>query len=395
MRAFGRSLNAARALSVVIASVAASTPYLALRFGGSSRCRALVASTLAFGTPWAIWLGASTVPESFTASLAAAGALGLAAAVRLPRSADDARRSKLALCLFAVAILAACLSRYEPWPVAAVVAMAMAWRAAVRGDVRLDSQATPAFRDSRRDATMRFAFGVAAILCILGPVAWMTWNAHVHDGPLHFFRRVSSFKRGIGEGSTNTQSALLLYPRLLLTTRPEVTIPALLLAPLSLRDPAVRARWGLPLLAAMAEVAFLAYGNARDGAPTHHPERALLGTLVILALFVGDVGAPTLQRLTWRGRRMGTAGVVGFAAFWLVSFLRGAEMPGRTPSEDRRKEMEQGLALRARGAREIIVSPCGFEHFALIAAYGSPENVETKPRDRQGAEAPCPSVQSR
>lgn len=376
MAVLGRSLAIARGVSIALASLAAATPYVALRLAGSARRHALVASALAFGTPWAIWLGAATVPESFTASLTAAAAIGGAATA----SRGEVRSTAL----LALAMLAACLSRYEPWPVAAVLAGASllatfrAWRAAAGG--------------------VRRACFVSAALCVAGPLAWMAWNAHAHDGPLHFFRRVSGFKRAIGAGSTDVLDALLLYPRLLLTTRPEIALPAVALLPVALRDPVLRRRWALPLVCVAAQVAFLAYGNARDGAPAHHPERALLGTLVIAALFVGDVVLAGLRPLSLVGGGHCPkvfAAAIGLA--WLVSFGRGLDMPGRSRAEDRSRQIAEGERLRREGAPSLVITPCAFEHFALLAAFGAPEKarIEARTGPPPTDEEECPRVERR
>jgi len=375
MAVLGRTLAVARGVSIALASLTAAAPYVALRFVGSARRDALLATALAFGTPWAVWLGAATVPESFTASLMAAAAIGLASAV--------SRGAMRQTVLFALAILAACLSRYEPWPVAAVLAGAtllVARRRHVNG-----AAVSPA---------VRRACLVAAALSVAGPLAWMAWNAHAHDGPLHFFRRVSGFKRAIGDGSTDVLEALLLYPRLLVTTRPEITLPAVVLLPIALRDPALRRRWAVPLACVAAQVAFLAYGNARDGAPAHHPERALLGALVVTALFVGDVILSALRSPSLVGGGHGPkvfAGAIALA--WIVSFARGLDMPGRSRAEDRSRQIAEGERLRREGVTSLVVRPCAFEHFALVAAYGAPENVRIEPgQGASGGDGPCPEI---
>ncbi|HSO39257.1 MAG TPA: hypothetical protein VLT33_42315, partial [Labilithrix sp.] len=193
MAVLGRSLAVARVASVALASLAAVLPYLALRSAGSTRPRALVATAFALLSPWSVWLGAATVPESFTASAVAAGAIALG-------TKGLSARARLG---FALAVLAACLSRYEAWPVAAVLAIALGLRA---------------LAERSRSAL------VAAGLAALGPLAWMAWNLHAHQDALHFFVRVSRFKRALGEGSTDPVAALLLYPRLLVTTRPDVVL---------------------------------------------------------------------------------------------------------------------------------------------------------------------------
>jgi hypothetical protein len=366
LRAFGRSLAAARAASVALASLAVTTPYLALRGAGVPRGRALVALAFAVLSPWSLWLGAATVPESITASLATAGAIALGAPSTTLPSRPWARAP------FVAALGAACLSRYETWPVAAVLAIVLAWRSA-RGDRR----------------------GLAlAAAATIGPLAWMAWNLHAHGSAVHFFHRVANYKRAIGEGSTDTVAALLLYPRLFVTMRPDVTIAAAFGA-LLLRAPAVRARWLVPFGCAIAQIAFLAYGNARDGAPAHHAERALLGTTMLLAIFGVEALASTPLRAFGATRDRAALLVFGLVgAAWLYDLRRLASSPpGSGDADDRRAQVRRGLELR--GAPRLVVTPCAFEHFALIAAFEAPERVEVLPKTGAPVDPSCPRVDTR
>ena len=317
-------------------------------------------------SPWSVWLGAATVPESFTASATAAAAIALG-------GAGASTRARVG---FSVALLAACLSRYEPWPVAALLAVVLAARA---------------WRD-RRPASI-----VSALLVATGPIVWMAWNLSAHGDALHFFVRVSRFKRALGEGSPGTMGALLFYPRLLVTTRPDVMLSlalALAAARALLVRAEVRARWALPLACAAAQIVFLAGGNTRDGAPAHHSERALLGGTFILAAFAADVllEAAPFARARARALLLGAFVIVGTA--WTVTTARAlADVPGSGPAEDRRAQIERGRALRAAGAVRLVVSPCAYEHFALIAAYGAPERVETRPAAHITVSPACPAVE--
>jgi hypothetical protein len=222
---------------------------------------------------------------------------------------------------------------------------------------------------------------------------WMAWNAYAHDGPLHFFRRVSTFKQGIGEGSTDTLAALLLYPKLLATTRPDVVFAAAW-AHAFVRRRAIARRWLVPLLCAAAQLAFLAIGNARDGAPAHHPERALLPTTFLMAAFAMDTLATVVPRLPRRPRvlALGCASVV--VAAWIVAArpLFGPP-PGSSEAEDRRPQIARGHALASEP--HLVIEPCAFEHFALVAAYGAPERVVTLRRTNAPVTPDCPRVEAR
>jgi len=142
----------------------------------------------------------------------------------------------------------------------------------------------------------------------------------------------------------------------------------------------------VPLLAALATLAFLAYGNAKDGAPAHHPERAVLAITFLLALFAADVLVAQLAR-----RTAVAVGSVVFAA-WIVAErpIFGAP-PGSNPWEDRRAQIERGRALA--GARSVVVIPCQYEHFALLAAYGAPERATIRAGTGAEVTPSCPSIE--
>jgi hypothetical protein len=366
MAVFGRSLAVARGASIAIASLAALLPYLALRSAGSTRPRALAGVAFAMLSPWSVWLGAATVPESFTASATAAAAIALGAA-------GGRERARVG---FALALLAACLSRYEPWPVAAVLALVLAARA---------------WKD--RSATSI----ASALLVALGPILWMAWNLHAHGDALHFFARVSRFKQALGEGSTSTLSALLLYPRLLFTTRPDVVAGftcAVVAARAFLTSAEARARWGVPLACAVAQIVFLACGNARDGAPAHHAERALLGTTFILAMCAADLLVQALPTAHSRARSATVGIAVLLFTAWAITTVRAlGDVPGSSAYDARGPQIERGRALRSESA--LVITPCAYEHFALIAAYGAPEQVETRPSTGLEVLATCPLVETR
>ena len=106
---------------------------------------------------------------------------------------------------------------------------------------------------------------------------------------------------------------------MLVRCEPEVVALALLGASAlwMTRQRAAWSRWLRPALALGALMAFLVAGDLRDGAPTHHAERALLAIWFGLALFAADAlvrAAPVLAQ----GQRLRLA-VIGSA---LVGGLR-------------------------------------------------------------------------
>ncbi len=374
MLAFGRSLSVARAASIGFASAAAVLPYVALRMTGASRRAALFAVAFATLSPWSLWLGAATVPESFTASFTASAAIALGS-LRGPRLPLGARIG------FALALVAACLSRYEPWPVAAVLAVVLA----VRGARDL--------RGRREDLAL-------AALVAAGPLLWLAWNGHAHGDALHFFQRVARFKRALGEAPVGTIDALLLYPRLFVTRRPDIALGLALAftgGHLFVKSRAeVRAAWLVPLACAAAEIAFLAYGNARDGAPAHHAERALLGVILVTAMFAADVLVLAAPAALARARVSSLAAFGVVAVAWLASTVVGLrDVPGSGPAEGRSAQISVGSALRAEDVAHLEVTPCAYEHFALVAAFAAPEKVAILPRTDAPVTASCPAVERR
>ncbi|HEY8076195.1 MAG TPA: hypothetical protein VIF62_18845 [Labilithrix sp.] len=393
MEIFGRSLAVARGASIALASAAATLPYLALRRAGTPRVRALVATAFALLSPWSLWLGAATVPESMTASAAAAAVMALAARREgqgeghdhartaagrrsyAEHVATSTRRETAALVFWGIVLMCACLSRYEAWPAAAVAAVALAWRA---WQVRARTK----------------ALAFAAALAVVGPLAWMAWNAHAHDGPLHFFRRVSTFKRAIGDGSTDTLDALVFFPRLLVTTRPDVVVAVAIALAICWSRRDLWRRRSVPVAAAAAQLAFLAIGNARDGAPAHHAERALLPTIMLLAPFAMDVILDAARTMRGRPRVLLIGGNAIVVAAWLVAMRPlFAAPPGSSPADDRSAQLTRGRELQAEP--HLVVEPCAFEHFALLAAYGAPERAEILPHTNAPVTPDCPRVEAR
>jgi hypothetical protein len=345
MMLFGRTLAVARATAFVLGVASMLPPFFMARAAGLARTAATLGALLGGLTAWNAWLGVATVPEALAASLAASGAIALAA--------------ERGLLPGAACLLIASLSRYEAWPVCAVfsIAAAVRWR-----------------RTRARDAA------IAAGLALVGPLAWMAWNASTHGDALHFFARVSRFHEAHA-GAAGFGERLWLYPAGLVRGAPEIAIAGVVAA-FAMRSGDLRARWKIPGLCAIATLAFLIVGNLRGGAPTHHAERALLPIWWIVAL----AGAEACARIA-RPRYARTL----FAVAWLsVPLALWRPFPGTSESERRDAQIARGLELRAEHPARVHVWPCAYEHFALLAAYGEPENATIEP---PSASAVCPRIE--
>ena len=361
MLAFGHSLEVARIVACVLGVVSVAAPYAAMRAVGCARGTALVATGVALALPWSAWLGVATVPEAPTAALIAAGAIAVTAPnARLPAS---------------LALLAASLSRYEAWPVCAVFAIVCAIAA-------------------RRDVEGRARTVAAGLVALLGPVVWMLWNAHAHGSPLHFLARVTAYRQTIGAAAIPLWAKLEAFPLALVSTSPLVLALAAAGALVLPYDETLRRRWIAPLVAAAAILAFLVYGDARDGAPTHHPERSVLPILWILVPFATDALRTFGRNAAWGRpwREMWLFGLAisgGIASLALLpTELRDA--PGMSPEEQRGAQIRRGRELPASGS--VTVTPCAYEHFALMAAAGSPERFTIRPAEPRSMAAACPRV---
>ena len=363
MLAFGRTLQVARGVAIVLGALAVVAPYLGMREVGVGRRRALVATALAMASPWSAWLGVATVPEGWT------GALVGAALIAMPSS----RARPWA----AAALLAGALARYETWPACLAFAALCGVRAA-RGPGRPRELA---------------ALGTA----LAGPLAWMAWNAHAHDGPLHFVGRVARFRQAVGAAAQPLADKLLEYPAALAGDARVATALGVIAA-IGLASTPLRARWAWPLGASATIVAFLVWGDVRDGAPTHHAARALVAVTWVLtaagvdALFAaGDASA--LRR--WpRGLRLAGGAALGvLAAAW--TYVGWSPYPGATDGDRRDAQLARGATMRALGVHEAVITPCAFEHFALLAAWGEPEHATIEARTGATVTATCPTVLER
>ena len=369
MLALGRSLAVARSVAVGLGVVSVAAPYAALRAIGVGRASSTIATGAAMALPWSAWLGVATVPESWTGALCAAGILAMSQARLRP------------MCAFA--LLLASLCRYETWPACAALASLSLWRAA-----------RPRPSDAGRASRHRELACTAVAL--LGPASWMIWNAHAHGDALHFLARVSAFRRAHGAAAVPLVQKLLGYPSALVTETPEAAVLAALATGALVASRAYRARWTASALATAAVLVFLIAGDVRDGAPTHHPERALSALWWVLMAAGVDAIAHAFRTLPERGRRPAAALLGGSLLAFVLSLPgRFGTSPGTSTWDRREAQIARGLELRSRQVASVEITPCAFEHFALIAAWGRPEDALVHPSTNSPPTAECPQVVER
>jgi hypothetical protein len=234
---------------------------------------------------------------------------------------------------------------------------------------------------------------------------------------------VTAFRRAIGAASVPWTDKVLGYPRAFVEETPEAAVLVACGVTGIVRSAELRARWGWAGTAALAVVAFLIAGDLGDGAPTHHPARALastwwiaigMGADAVAALvahmrpvFAGfargrgdrgdrDLGAAEGPQKPQNGSlivSLLTILVVSSGLAWGLGLPgRWAQVPGATDWERREAQIARGLDLRAQDVASVDITPCQFEQFALLAAWGQPERAHVNPRTQGPITGDCPRV---
>jgi hypothetical protein len=347
LRLGGATLETARVAAFAGGVAAAVLVYAAGRVLLRDREAALAGALVAAALPWSARLGVATVPELPTA------ALTLFALATLCRGAAGLRLAGGA------ALLAACLSRYEPWPPAVLFAILGALDAA------------------RARGRRRLFFVGAAVLALAGPLGWMAHNAVAHGSALHFAERVAGYRRALG-GASAALSAALALPWALLVEEPELALVTLGLGAPGLATR--RSRAGIDgvelsrLVVALALlVATLAAAAVAAAAPTHHAARSLLVVWLAASLYVGARVAGIGRRRPHPGRFavLLALGVVALAL--LVRPFAGV----REPFAARLDEEEIGRLVRDRvvAGGPILVEVPDHGYHAILAARGRTDGV--------------------
>jgi hypothetical protein len=354
MKLAGRGIDTARASAALLGVAAALLVYVAARWLGASRVAATGGAVAAAVFPWSARLGVATVPELPTAALTVAAMAALAPPV-------DLRRRILG----GAALLAATLSRYEAWPVALAFAAFCVLDAREREQGKL--------------------LLVAAALAVAGPVAWMAWNQAAHDDALHFWARVSSYRQALGTGAEGgVASRLWAYPVAMVREEPEVV--ALFVAgaaALALRHglSALRARLApqaRPAAVALVQIAALSLALVKDGAPTHHPERALLAALILVALAGASLAVEALSPgvdAPRSARLLRNAMSVALAFVPVAGLIRAGRPPWDLARREGEEAMGRAAARAARPGEPILIEVADYGYLAAMAALGRPEDA--------------------
>ncbi len=375
MMATARSLAVARVVAVVLGAAAVIAPYLAMRTMGMTRSAAWLATFVAMALPYSAWLAVATVPEGWVGAITAAALLAMGSTRARPWCA--------------AALLGASLSRYDAWAACAVFVAFCALQARRR----LERVPACYVHAGRSKPARDLLCGVAAAA---GPLGWMAWNAHAHGSALHFVTRVTAFRHAVGGADAPLASKLLGYPGSLLADTPEVALLIVVGLIGIATDASVRRRWVWPTAAGAAVLAFLVAGDLGDGAPTHHPGRALSALWWLGAALGIDAAATAIARVrpSWRKPGLGVAGAL--LGLWLMALPgRVRAAPGESDAERRDVQIERGLSMRDRGVASAEITPCAFEHFALLAAWGAPERAKVNPRTGAPLTDACPQVEER
>jgi hypothetical protein len=357
----GRSLGVARLVAIGESAFALLLLYRGARNLSLGPKAAFAGVVLAAAIPTAARLGVSFQPEALTAGLL------LYAASTLSKRGRERLFGGLALG-------AATLCRYEPWPAALVFAAYCA----------LDARSAA----KEPEATDPKLFVVGAVAALMPGALWMLHGVSAHGSALFFLKRVSAYRQALG-GSESTLASLAAYPVALVRSEPGLVIAAVLVLAVAAR----RARTTLsqlsrPLAMLASLFLFLVAGRLLGGAPTHHDERPLLSILWGLAIVIPGV---LFERSVTSGESAVTGDATPVAkrtevALFLAILLVGSVARLAAPSEPyaaRNAEIAIGDEAKRRvdSDARLLVDTGDYGYFAAIAAFGAPERAE--PFDRR------------
>jgi hypothetical protein len=346
MKLLDPSLDVARLMGSVLAIGATWLLFAAGRMWGFTENQAFWAAFGATVLPVVAVLGSVTVPELPTAALATFALVAVSSrAGGVERRVPSAWAPSL---LAGAAMLAATLSRYETWPIAVVVSV---------------------FAFLRKDELVAWKRVVSGLLPLVGPAWWVFHNRLAHGDALLFLHRVASYREALGTAGSH-QGGVLAYAGSLLAGCPAVLVALVgLIVVRFFREGRAAATERLRpffswAVAAAALLAFLTVGELVGGAPTHHPERALLSVWLLATLAIVDL--VSLERPPiWLA--------IGAVALLALDYRNALSDRG----VDRRLEETTGTQLRSLVPRSerVYVATDDYGYFAVVAAFGRPSDA--------------------
>jgi hypothetical protein len=195
---------------------------------------------------------------------------------------------------------------------------------------------------------------------------------------------VAAYRRALGgSGEGGALHALFAYPEAFVRHEPElvgviVLIAFLCAASRRLRPPYLAARlrrYAVPAVLFFGQIALLSAAMVRDGAPTHHPERALLSAMLLLAIAAGDFGSHVALLAPRRARPV----LALLVAAWLVpAKLHFYPWLRLEDFSNREAEVAIGRAARALvpPGERVLLEVTDYGYFAVMAAFARPEAIE-------------------
>ncbi|MBL9021215.1 MAG: glycosyltransferase family 39 protein [Myxococcales bacterium] len=361
MMAFGLSPAVAVGVGVALGVVSVWLVYAAARRLTDDDTTAFWAAALAAVLPWSARLGASAVPElpvaacslyALTTLLPAR--LPLSGTERGPGGEESTETNGRARIIGAILLLAASLSRYEPWFLAGGFALFCLW-------------------DASKSRAARAANVLAAALALLGPVVWSIWNAHAHGSPTHYLDRVAAYKQAIDQGAIAER--LTAYFLAVFRAEPELMAAGALLTWVA--RGALRTelrRWSRPVILLVVLLVTLTVSSVKGGAPTHHPERALLALHLFVAIVVGHAAVLASRAELLQPKHVVIALLVLGGG---IASLR-ATLLFKESVADRRAELAVGreVASQVPAGERVFLEVVDYGYFAVLAASERPWDFE-------------------
>ena len=356
-RAFGTGLGVARTVAIVLALAATVLVYVAARVLGTTRVAAVVAAVLScLLVPYSTFLGVAALPEVPCAALLLFSAATLAVS-------DPALRA-----LGGGALILACLSRYEAWPIAAACAAFCLW-------------------DALRQRRLSY-LGCAA-LALAGPALWLSLSHVSHGDAWFFIGRVTAYRRALGGHDVSLWRRLVEYPWALIWNALALSIlfPIFALTAPKIRQPD-GPRYARCALALLAMLAFLMLGSVRDGVPTHHAARVLLPLWFFGCVVAGREFARRATDAAGRWR----VGITVAAITMVPPLFTGLHLPSDEDFAQRALELEAGNAARQETKLGLAIDTTDYGYFAVQAGFGSP--LGTSVLDDHDPRRPKPASES-